>query len=245
MFIISRRPWSSSLVFCQNRKCPEYPERLMVKSTVYTLNTYTCLPHLGPFCSTTRLFRATRLTKIENAPNNTTVTLHLTVKRTLYIPGTYIEQAQSLVRSLNNQSLARYKVIETRKDRKYTKWPLNGLEHLTGKRTLHTRYLLTIPKFWPFRSTTIRFRDAKRTLYTGYLPIGPKVWPFRSSAIRYRDTSWRKSEIRRMTSEWLWIFIGQKVSHTHLILAPEVPILIRSPQSDFSKFCTHTKKEKK
>ena len=57
------------------RKCTEWPqtelERVTVKSTPYTINTYPRGPNFGPFRSTTSCFQDTRASKIGgNAPND-------------------------------------------------------------------------------------------------------------------------------------------------------------------------------
>ena len=65
----------------KNQKCSEWPqaelEYLIVKSTLYTLNTNRRSPNFGRFCSRTSRFRDTmwtKIVKIVNAPNDLKIT---------------------------------------------------------------------------------------------------------------------------------------------------------------------------
>ncbi len=64
----------------ENRKCTEwlqnYIEHLIVKRTLYTLHTYPMGPIFSSFSLYNHPFRDTRLSKIENAPNDLGVILN-------------------------------------------------------------------------------------------------------------------------------------------------------------------------
>ena len=75
----------------ENQKCTEWPqtelEHLIVKSTLYTLNTHPWGLNCGPFCSTTSGFQDIISPETRNALNDPK--LNLTVKITLYTLNTY------------------------------------------------------------------------------------------------------------------------------------------------------------
>ena len=81
----------------ENWKCTQWPQsgikHLTVESTLYTPNTHPWGHKFTPFCSTTRHFWDTRLSKIGNAPNDTRMTLGtwLTKMHWLLIPEAQIK----------------------------------------------------------------------------------------------------------------------------------------------------------
>ncbi len=116
-------------------------------------------------------------------------------------------------------------------------WTPNSLKY-----SIYTKYLPLGANFGPFRSTISHFRyttctksskisnapndpnwtsiehlTVKGTLYTiDTYPWSPNFGPLRSTTSRFRDTTCtrgrRKSEMHRMTPNWIWTLNSQKFS---------------------------------
>ncbi len=119
--------------------------------------------------------------------------------------------------SLHDKLFLRYKVVENWKNGKCTKLPQNELEHLTIKSNLYT---LVTPKAQILVFFTIR-------------PPIFKVQGCRKS---------EKSQMHRMTSEWLWTLNSQNYHVFKLAFAYKAQILTSRPWKLYGlKYPVYTK----
>ena len=120
-------------------------------------------------------------------------------------------------------------------------WTFNSQKY-----SIHTKYLPLRPIFWsvslynyPFprymskvaenRKCTewsqgeVDHTRVKKTLYTLNTPWDLNFDPFRSTTSRFRDTGSSKTEMLRMTQNWIWTLDGQKchVYIKHLPMGPK------------------------
>ena len=148
--------------------------------------------------------------------HQTTSEWHLTLNSQKY--PAYIQiptsEVQSFVQfTLRPELFSRYKVVENeKKNRKCTEWPQNYLKHSTVKSTLYTLGIYhQYPNFGPFPSTAV-----------------------------FQIQDCQKSEMHRMTSDWLWTLNGKKypVCNKYLPLRPKFwsALLYGQPFQDIVSF---------
>ena len=133
----------------KNRKCTKWPqserEHLTVKSTPYTLNTYSCGPNFGPFALhlavTEMHVQSGRKSEMHRMTPNWTWTpkSQKYCKYTKYLPwGPNFGPFRS--------TGSRFNIYKVGENRKCTEWPQTELEHLTLKNhSIYTEYLNVRP----------------------------------------------------------------------------------------------------